>query len=221
MKKCLPLILLLFLMGCNRTSPAPAGPVFDVPSLLGKTRGEIEAMLGAAPGETRKTWQRDGVKLTAEFSQSGLLSGLLLEGAVQRDAQRDEFLKFGNLKQDDARYTLSFIEDQSQVFHFSGVRISVPQTRDVELRLDGPEVMVNLSYSAGGKAEKILTIPPWNTQSEKLQANLGETISISVSVLTKPDQLPPAEALKLQIVVDGRVLKETSAAGFAKCEMVL
>ena len=63
------------LVGCHRQSPAPTGPLFDVPALIGKTQNEIEKQLGTS---TTKFWQKDGTKLSAQWSQSGFLTGIFI-----------------------------------------------------------------------------------------------------------------------------------------------
>ena len=233
MKKYAPLfILLLLFVGCRREPPAPTGPVFDVPSLLGKTISEIEKILGPTPtvtkeGETlsRKVWKRDGYTLTITYSPpSGFVSGFTLDTEeARKDEKRDNFLKIGNLKEGDERYQISFIEAEDKVFYFTGARVDVPQTHKVEFRVDGPQAVVTVTYAmlaegSGGSGDSIMTVPPWTTQTT---ATIGQQIVLSVAVMTKPGQMPPPQKLKLQIIVDGRVLKEASASGYAKAEVKL
>lgn len=228
MKKCLPLLFLLFVGGCPRQPPAPTGPDFDIPALVGKTQTQVEAQLGAS-STTPKSWQRGESKLTAEFSQSGLPTGFLLEGdgTPIKDDKQDAFLKQGNLQTDDPRYQVAFVEAPDKVFHFTGARVELPSTHQIELRLNGPEMLTEFSYDIGGNTsggsgeERTLTIPPWNSASEKLQASIGQKITMSARIFTKPGQIPPNHKLQLQIVVDGRVLKESTGPGYAQCEVVL
>lgn len=217
MKPYALLLLCLLLVSCHREPPEPKGPLFDVPSLIGKTPQEIEKQLG--PSTTNpKSWQKNGTKLTANFSQSGLLSGFTLESdEALKDEKRVAFLKRSNLKDDDARYQLSFIEAPDKVFHFTGVQVQLPQNHEVELRLEGPEVLMNVNANG----EIFMTIPPWDNADKKLQASVGQQITFAAAVLTKRGQVPPKEPLKLQIVVNGRVFKEISAPYEAKCELVL
>lgn len=211
------LLVLLLFIGCHREPPEPKGPLFDVPSLIGKTPQEIEKQLGAA-STNPKSWQKDETKLTANFSQSGLLTGFTIENNEPlKDEKRAAFLKRGNLKEDDPRYQLSFIEAPDKVFHFTGVQIQLPQNHEVELRLEGPEVLVDVSVNG----ETFMTIPPWNNSEKKLQASVGQQITFAAAVLTKRGQVPPREPLKLQILVNGRVFKEVSAPYEVKCELVL
>ena len=74
-------LLLLFLSwGCRRETPRQ-GPVFDVPSLVGKRPAELDKILGppaannannantsANAGEARKTWRRDSFLLHSMFA---------------------------------------------------------------------------------------------------------------------------------------------------------
>lgn len=217
MKNYALLLFLLLLAGCKGEPPEPKGPLFDVPSLIGKTPTEIEKQLGASPSNP-KSWQKNGTKLTAQWSQSGLLSGFTLENEEPlKDEKRAAFLKRGNLKEDDPRYQISFTEAPDKVFHFTGVQVQLPQTHEVELRLEGPEVLVDVTANG----ETFMTIPPWNNADKKLQIGVGQTISFAASILTKAGRVPPKEPLKLQIVVDGRVLKEAAAPYEARCELVL
>ena len=233
MKNHLPLrfvpLLLLLLCGCNRTPPAPIGPLFDVPSLLGKSMKDVEKRLGAPSqaSEGRKIWQKDGAALTVKFSPtSDIVTGFSLDaqGEPRKDEEREDFLKIGSLKAaGDARYHVAFIEAPDKVFHFSGVRVDLPQTHKVELRVDGPQVLVSITYAlmsegSGGSGDNFLNLPPWNVETN---ATIGQKIVLAVAVMSKPGQSPPAEKLRLQIVIDDRVLKETSAVGSAKCEAQL
>ncbi len=207
MKKYAPFLFLLLLFGCHREPPEPSGPLFDVPSLIGKTQGEIE----------QQTGEKQGTKLTAQFSQSGLLSGFTLESeAPLKDEKREAFLKRGNLKQDDARYQISFVEAPDKVFYFTGVQVQLPSTHEVELRVEGPETLINVSANG----EEFTTVPPWSNADKKLQANIGQTIVLTANLFPQKG-VPPAQPLKLQIVVDGRVLKEFSNPYEAHCELVL
>jgi hypothetical protein len=227
MKKYAPLLLfLLLLVGCNREPAAPTGPIFDMPSLVGKTMGEIEKTLGAPAqsAEGKKTWQRDGVTLVVEYSPSSdLIKGFTLEaqGEPRKDEARDIFLKTGNLKEGDARYQISFIEAPDKVFYFTGVRVDVPQTHNVEFVLSGPQAMISVTTlvaGGSGTGDSVLTIPPWNT---KTTANIGQQLVMAAAVITDPKRPAPKEKLLLQIVVNGRVLKETTAVGSARVEVVL
>lgn len=205
------------LTGCHREPPEPSGPLFDVPSLIDKTSEEIEKQLGTSMTNP-KSWQKNGTKLTANFSQSGLLTGFTVENdEALKDQKRSAFLKRSNLKEDDPRYQLAFIEAPDKVFHFTGVQVQLPQTHQVELRLEGPEVLVDVNANG----EVFMTIPPWNNADKKLQCNIGQQVTFAAAVLTKKGQVPPKEPLKLQIVVDGRVFKEASAPYEAKCELIL
>ena len=211
------LLLLLLLAGCGGEPPEPKGPLFDVPSLIGKTPEDIEKQLGASMSNP-KSWQKNNTKLTAHWSQSGLLTGFVLESdEALKDEKRAAFLKRGNLKEDDPGYQISFVEAPDKVFHFTGVQVQLPQTHEVELRLEGPEVLVDVIANG----ETFMTIPPWNNADKKLQIGVGQQITFAATVLTKRGQVPPKEPLKLQVVVNGRVLKEASAPYEARCELVL
>ena len=223
------LLLLFCLSGCHRQSPAPVGPVFDVPSLLGKTATQVEKQLGAPSqiAPDKKVWKRDDVALTMKFSPpSDLVTEFSLDaqGEPLADALRDDFLKSGHLTAEgDDRYQLAFTEAPDKVFYFTGARIDLPQTHNAEFRVTGPEVLVSVTYAmmaegASGLGDNILTLPPWNLESK---ANIGQRLVFSVAAMTKPGQAPPKQAFKLQILVDGRVLKEASGVASAKCEAQL
>lgn len=215
MKNILSLLFLFLCCGCHREPPEPKGPLFDVPLLFGKTQGEINQQLGVM--EVPNIWEKNGTKLTAQYSQSGLLTGFLLESDEPlKDEKRDVFLKRSNLKQDDSRYQVSFVEAPDKVFYFTGAQIQLPTTHEVELRVEGPEVLVNVNANG----EEFTTIPPWKNDDKKLQASVGQQISLSVSLFPTKGT-PPGEPLKLQIIVDGRVVKEVSKAYEARCELTL
>ncbi len=230
MKNYAPLLLLLLCFGgCRRQPPAPAGPVFDVPTLLGKTATQVEKQLGPAlqiaPGQ--KIWKRDDISLTMKFSPASDLV-TELSAATQNeplaDEKRDEFLKNLHLTAEgDDRYQIAFIEAPDKVFHFTGASVNVPQTHKVEFRVDGPEVLVSVTYAmmadgASGSGDSILTLPPWNLQTN---ANIGQRLVFAVAALTKPGQAPPKQPFRLQILVNGRVLKKSEAVGSVKCEAQL
>jgi hypothetical protein len=215
MKTFAPLLLLLFIVGCHREPPAQKGPLFDVPSLIGKTQSEVEKQLGAPVAPN--TWQKDNTKLTAQWSQSGLLTGFLLESNDPlKDEKRDAFLKRANLKENDSHYQISFVEAPDKVFYFTGAQVQLPSTHEVELRVEGPEVLV--SVSANG--EEFTTVPPWDNSDKKLQVSIGQQIVLEAS-LFPTKKTPPSQPLKLQILVDGRVLKEESKPYEAQCALVL
>ncbi len=214
MKKFTPLLFLFLFFGCHREAPEPQLPLFDVPSLMGKTQSDIEKILGAP---TNKSWRKDGTKLTAQWSQSGFLTGFLMEtDELLKDEKRAAFLKRGNLKEDNPKYQLSFVEAPDKVFCFTGVQVQLPSTHEVELRVDGPEVLVNIAANG----EEFTTIPPWDNADKKLQASIGQTITVSAR-LFPTKQTPPSQPLKVQIIVDDRVLKEESNSYEARCEIVL
>jgi hypothetical protein len=216
MKKYAPLLFLLFLWGCPREPPEPSGPLFDIPSLIGKTQVEIVKQLGTPP--VTNSWQKGGTKLTAQFSQSGLLTSFLMESETPlKDEKREDFLKRGNLKGDDAHYQLSFVEAPDKVFYFTGVQVQLPSTHEVEFRIEGPEAMMDVSANG----EEFMTIPPWDNNEKKLQASIGQQIVLAAALLPQKGKVPPATPIKLQIVVDGRVLKEESKPYEARCELVL
>lgn len=229
MKNYALLLILLCPCGCRHTPPAPVGPLFDVPALVGKTATQAEKQLGPATqaGPGQKVWKRDDTALTIKFSPpSDIVTEFSLDaqGEPLPDEKRDAFLKNANLKAEgEARYQLSFIEAPDKVFYFTGVRVNVPQAHKVEFRVEGPEVLVSVTYAAmaegaGGLGDNILTLPPWNVETP---ANIGQRLVLAVAAMTKPGQAPPTQPFHLQILVDGRVLKEASAVGSAKCEAQL
>jgi hypothetical protein len=237
-RKIAVIFLCLVCSGCRRSQP-PSGPAFDVPRLIGKDITEIRSILGpSSPAPPNlpplpnanhdyKSWNKRGQWLSVEYSKSsGLVVGFTLGVDEQSESLKDEektnFLKTGNLKEADARYTIAFVE-AGEVFRFTGVRITPQQSmHTVVLRVTEGSSLLQISYAVGtgSTPQSILTIPPWEYTTS---ATIDTPLSIEAIPFRK-DGVSPSPNLKMtvQIIVNGKVLCENSSTGAAaKCEITL
>lgn len=144
-----------------------------------------------------------------------------------KDDDKDAFLQLGNLKASDPRFTLEFNEDPNKVFQFTGVKITpnpVPHT--VTFQVTGSEFPCTVAYAvrsnnADVKNEKLLISPPWKT-TEQISASPADDTDLILQLTPYTGEpysldrvpLPPHFTEKLQILVDDRLLRETTCTGF-------
>jgi hypothetical protein len=231
----LVLCALLALIGCGPKQPT--GPVFDVPSLIGKKMPEVEKQLGAAAetqdsgDSARKTWRKEGHVLTAEYlKRNGRVTSWMLapEDAKQavKEEEKSNFLKLAKLQENDARYSFDWVEDPEQALRFSGVRVTpAPVTYKITLRVAGSQSLVGVQYSVSGNSaenpsETFLTMPPWDMQ---LSAATGATIKILARPYESP-QMPSTTLSKVsvEILVNDKVVQQDSSeGGAAECSLEL
>jgi hypothetical protein len=222
------LCVLLTFIGCGPKQPS--GPLFDVPSLIGKKMPEVEKQLGAATetqdagDSARKVWRKEGHTLTAEYLKRNerITSWTLTpegEGQAVKEEEKPDFLKLATLNESDTRYSLDWVEDSDQALRFSGVRVTpAPITHKVTLRVTGSQGLVGVQYSVSGTSAEIpsetfLTMPPWDMQ---LSATTGATIKILARPYESP-QMPSNTTPKVgvEILVDGKVVQQKSSEGGA------
>lgn len=223
--------------GCRRAQP-PSGPTFDVPQLVGKDIRGIRSILGPSspapptlpplsnPNHAYKHWSKRGQWLGVEYSKSsGLVVGFTLgvdeQSGSLKDEEKASFLKTGNLKEEDARYSTAFVE-AGEVFRFSGVRITPQQNMHaVVLRVsEGASLLqVSTAVGTGSTPQTVLTVPPWEYATT---AAIDTPLSIA-AVPFRGGGVSPSVNLKItvQILVNGKVVCENSSATAAKCEMTL
>lgn len=224
------------LPGCGPKKPA--GPAFDVASVIGLKIGQVTARLGAGqelPGvstaDGRKQWRKDGYVLRADYrKRNGRVTGWTLgfEDAAQtvKEEEKKELLNAARLAESDARYSVEWEEDPERVDRFKSVQITpAPRRHKVVARLTGQNLgmtLVQFALSISGNegenpTENGLTLPPWNHQ---LEAQDGTQIKLEAVPRTANFNVPANAQITLQIEVDGKVVaKQTgSAGGAASCD---
>ena len=223
------LVVLLGLAGCG--SRQDLAPAFDVPALLGKKMDEVRTILSTpattagpdGPAQSAEmgsqSFKRDDQILTVTYKKSNnrvtsFQLGTEGDALVRKEDKKNDFLVVGNLKADDARYSVEFVESAGKPFEYTGVKvIPAPVTHTVILRVTGSSHLVEISYSAGGAAttEPILTIPPWETT---ISAPDGTFLSLrAVASRQTAATLEMGQEFKVtaQILVDGKVVKEQTS----------
>ena len=210
---------------CQR---AAAPPPFDVAALVGLPIDEITKKLGApqtSPAPNQKTWTRGEASLTATFKPlSGRVTEFTLvarapETAV-RDGEQNQLLGAGNLKPDDARYSVDWIEAPNRPLYFNGVRIvPAPRTYQVQLRVSGPSDMLQISYSLPGATPPtatFLTVAPWD-----IAATAPDDTPIQLSARTAQDGAIASSPIVTEILVDGKVVARKKVSVVANCNWEL
>lgn len=107
--------------------------VFDIPTLVGKNVDEIIAIIGQPKENSLPTEEQS--KLTnewsIEFDKDGqtLLVEYNLKTKVVKDLfisgdNKDELLKIGNLKENNPKYSLEFVKQQTDPTKITGVTIT-------------------------------------------------------------------------------------------------
>ena len=229
MKSFFAVLLCAFVL-CLTTScqRAPAPPPFDVVALVGLPIDEITKKLGAPAASTdpnQKTWKRGEATLTATFKpRNGRVTELILlarapENAV-RDSEQSQLLDAGNLKPDDARYSVDWIEAPERPLYYNGVRIvPAPRTYQVQLRVSGPRDMLQISYSLPGAnppTETLLTVAPWD-----ITATVPDDTSIQLSARTAQYGAIASSPIVAEITVDGKVVQTKKVSVVANCDWEL
>jgi hypothetical protein len=137
-----------------------------------------------------------------------------------REGDKKEFLQQLKLQENDARYSLEWLENESNVQQFDGVQVTpAPKTYSITLRITGSNNMTWVKFSpaptdAPGGGES-LTMPPWDAQ---LSAQSGAVVSLEAGF----SQASETGKLTLQIEANGKVEAEkTISAGSAKIETEL
>ena len=216
---------LFALSGCQK---APAPPPFDVPALIGLPAIELVKTLGApaalstdTANPNQRSWTRDGATLTATFKPvSGRVTELILiarapENAV-RDGAQTELLETGKLQQNDARYSVDWIEAPERPLYFNGVRIvPAPRTYKVQVRVTGPAEMLQISYSLPGAtppSEALVTFAPWDAT-----ATVPDDAQIQLSARIAQDGAIARTPIVAEILVDGKVVQNKKASVVASC----
>jgi len=234
-----PIVLLSLNLGCG--SKGSTGPVFDIPALLGKNVDQVEATLGpavasattpppadAAVEEARKTFQKDDHTLVVtytphnkEVTKFALGSG---DGASPlKDENKAQFLRIGNLKTDDPRYTVNYVESEDKPFYYTGVEVAVkPVEHKLQLRVAGAGELLMVTYTVrpvagAAKTDEFFTMPPWDMT---ITAVSGTYVSVSAVLFGRQRTRDPK--FTVQVLVDGKVVKQSSSTGTtAQCSWLL
>ncbi|MBV9865777.1 MAG: hypothetical protein JO316_10525 [Abitibacteriaceae bacterium] len=191
-------LLTLCSLGCHRRGTT--GPIFDVPSLLGKNIDEVTAALhGATVTDVAPNGQSSGDNQLAQrdFHKGGQTlhvtyktgSKKVTEFAMEVDAKtgsvKDDdkatFLSLANLKADDARYSIELTEDPNKVFAFTGIKVTPnPVSHHVVFSVTGTEFMTTMTYAlrtngSDVKTETVQNLPPWKVESDVTVAAADDT----------------------------------------------
>lgn len=218
------------LAGCGSR---PSGPVWNVPALVGKPIEAVNAQLGAGQSGTagdansqQSIWKRADTTLTATWRPTNkrVTEWTLLardDAHAVRDEEKNQLLVVGQLKENDPRYSLDWIESSERPLFYTGVRV-VPalQNHAVTLRVSGGPALVQVVYSisgAQGKKDDTLTAPPWQEEF-----SLPDDTQISLSATVFKTFAGGTGELKAEIIADGKVVASaTGSEGGAKCETEL
>jgi len=214
------IIFCILASGCGARDD---GPAFDVPALLGKNIDEVSAILGAPSadnpnesGAPQRVWDKGGKTLTVTWKPSSkrVVDFALIARADENALSEEEkakLLSVGQLPENDARYSLEWIEAKERPLFYVGARVvPAPQTHNVVLKLTGSEALVKMSYqpapATGGAIVDLLPrefafTAPDDTHislAAELEKNLGR-----VGVFE----------MKGEIRVDGKLVKEATSKG--------
>ncbi len=222
--------LLCALVLCLTTScqQAPTPSPFDVAALVGLPIDQVSAKLGApqsspdtATSPNQKTWKKGDASLTATFKPlNGRVTELILVASAPSDAVRDgeqnQLLEEANLKQNDARYSVDWIEAPERPLYYNGVRIvPAPRTYQVQLRVSGPSDMLQVSYSLPGAtppSQTLLTVAPWN-----IEATVPDNTPLQLSARTARLGTIANVPILAEIVVNGQVVASQKVSVVASC----
>lgn len=217
---CAFALSLTTLSGCQR---AATPPPFDVAALVGLPIEKVRTQLGGVGLSQRlgeETWTREETNLTAQFKRNGRVTAFTLisrepKNAVGESAQT-ELLDAGKLKQNDARYSLEYLEAPDRPLFYNGVRIvPAPRTYQVQIRVSGPIEMLQISYSLPGAtppSETFVTFAPWDAT-----ATVPDDAQIQLSARTAQDQTIARTPILAEILVDGKVVQNKKASVVASC----
>lgn len=223
-----PLVLLgCALSGCGSR---PSGPVWNVPALVGQPIDVVKQKLGTAQSEEapdassgQSSWKRGDATLSAKWNTGNKrVTEWTLVSRDESHAVSEEnhaaLLSPGQLKENDPRYSLDWIEAPQRPLFYTGVRV-VPalKNHEVVLRLTGSPALVQLSYAitgTGAKSEAILVIAPFEqpfTLPDDSQVSLTATVAKTIAG-NQPN-------MKIEIISDGRVIGQAASSGATiRCE---
>lgn len=211
----------LALSGCQSR---PVGPVWDVPALVGGRIDVVKQKLGTPQAEEspdlssgQSTWTQGGTTLTAKWRTGNKrVTEWTLTSRDEDHAVREEdhaaLLSPGQLKENDPRYSVDWLEAPNRPLFYTGVRV-VPALKNhtVLLRLSGAPALVQLSYAitgTGAKSDSTLTIAPWE---QPFDLPDDTQVSLSATVVKTIGGNQPN--MKLEILSDGRVVGQAASSG--------
>jgi hypothetical protein len=218
---------LALLGGC---SPRPAVPLWNLPSVIGqpvdvaqKSLGNPQSESAATPGTMQSLWKRDDTTLSATWKSSNkrVLSYELIsrdDDHALREGETAPLLVPGQLKENDPRYRIEWIEAANKPLFYTGVKvIPAPKNHAVTIRVSAGEALVQVAYqvsSAGGKSDDILTVAPW-------ESTFTLPDDATVSLTAKLFKASGPTSVKVEIIADGKVVASNSSSGVVSCNYEL
>lgn len=222
---------LLLMLGFACVVPALGGcaarsavPLWDVPSLVGqpidvvqKTLGKPQSETTVAPGTTQSLWQHDDVSLRATWKSSNkrVLAYELISrdnSEALREGETSDLLVPGQLKENDPRYSLEWIEATDRPLFYTGVKVvPAPKNHAVVIGVRGTESLLQVAYqisSPAGKSDNLLTIAPWEATFTLPD---DATVALSADLYKRINKNPIQ--MKVEIVVDGKVVASDASTG--------
>ncbi len=217
----------LALSGCQSR---PAGPVWDVPALIGGRIDAVKQKLGTPqaeetpdPSSGQSTWTRGGTTLSAKWRTGNKrVTEWTLVSRDEDHAVREEdhaaLLLPGQLKENDPHYSLDWLEAPNRPLFYTGVRV-VPALKNhaVLLRLSGAPALVQLSYSitgTGAKGDTLLVIAPYEQPFD-----LPDDTRVSSTATLAKTIGSNQPMMKIEIISDGRVVGQAASSGTPiRCE---
>ena len=215
------IVMCVFACGCGGSSDD--GPAFDVPALLGKNIDEVTTILGAPSAESKsesgapqRVWSKDDKTLTVTWKPSSKrVLDLTLIARADENALRDEdkakLLPVGQLLENDARYSLEWIEAKERPLFYVGARVvPAPQTHNVVLKLTGTSALVKMSYQpAPETGGTVLDLLP---REFTLTAPDDAHISLAAELEKNLGKVGVFE-MKGEIWVDGKLVNQATSKG--------
>jgi hypothetical protein len=210
--------LMLGQMGCTRRNE----PVWNLAPLIGQNIEVVTQQLGKpqaqstlAPNQAQGTWRRDDNILRVSWKiNSKRVTGFEIITRQDADAVREEekaqLLIGGQLKEDDPRYSVEYIEAKDRPLFYTGVKVlPTPKNHNLVLRVTGSEALLQVTYQGGGAgSDSFLTLPPW----EKSAVVPDDTQVVLASRIYKNVSGEPFR-MKTEIVSDGKVVASAESTG--------
>ena len=211
------------LAGCHSRS---SGPLWDVPALVGQPIDRVEQTIGSPPSAAgavaalqQSTWKRGDSTLSATWKPANkrVTSWTLMsrdDAHAVSEEERNVLLLPGQLKENDPRYSLDWIEAAERPLFYTGVRVvPAPRNHLVVLRLSGSPSLVQVSYTISGaqaKTDTTLTIAPWEETF-----TLPDDSQIALSAIFLQATGAGKNDMKIEIVADGKTVASAAKTGGA------
>lgn len=215
------LLLLVSLAGCHSHD---SGPIWDVPAVIGQPIDVAIRRLGPPQSQSTVTttigqtvWRHEGRTLTATWKTgSRRVTAWTLqdrdEANAVREEEKDKLLVAAQLKENDPRYSLEWIEARERPLFYTGVTaVPAPKNHNTVLRVTGSSALLQVSYQATGpqaKSESFMTVAPWETTLQ-----LPDDSAVTLTVELRKNLGGPAFNMKCEILEDGVVKATQSSTG--------